>query len=102
MSSQNIAPNAASHTTRTDPIAGACHTTPAISNAARSAMTDRVVIEGPNLAVTIEQEDQPYTPVTNGDTRSPSGWTLEEMIDMPNPFHPEPKLDAHYDESVKP
>ena len=53
-------------------------------------MAEQITIEGDNLTVTQPNQPRPkHRPIiepTNGDTRSPSGWTLEDMIDKPNPF----------------
>lgn len=60
-------------------------------------MTERITIQGWDLTVTHDQADPDpkqkrpprfaASPAAN--VLSPSGWTLDEMIDMPNPFWPE-------------
>ena len=68
-------------------------------------MTERVVIEGTDLNVTMqepaepqrkrppklstEERDKRRTQELTGAVRSPSGWTIDEMIGMKNPFHQE-------------
>ena len=66
-------------------------------------MTERVTIEGRNLAVTVDQDDDPkrlrpkaYTPKT-GQARSKEGRTLEQIIAEPNPYWPEQLSMGHAD-----
>lgn len=62
-------------------------------------MTERVVIEGTDLNVTMQEPADPqrkrpadHQPADPNDLpRSPSGWTIDQMIGMKNPFHPEDK-----------
>ena len=63
-------------------------------------MSDRVTIHGEGLTVEQETTDpkrrRPSTHTPDvAPVRSPFGWTLEEMVQMPNPFHDEDG--AHYD-----
>lgn len=66
-------------------------------------MTERVTIEGRNLAVTVDQDNDPkrlrpkaYTPTT-GLARSKEGRTLEQIIAEPNPYWPEQLSMGHAD-----
>lgn len=60
-------------------------------------MTERITIQGRDLTVTHDQakpdpkriRPERFASSPGVEARSPSGWTLNDMIDMPNPFWPE-------------
>lgn len=59
-------------------------------------MTERVTITGSDLRVDQDHDEDSkrirpprFAPSPDANVLSPSGWTLDDMIDMPNPFWPE-------------
>jgi len=59
-------------------------------------MTERVTIEGRNLAVSVEQDDDPkrrrpkaYKPTTGQARSKTTGRTLAQILAEPNPYWPE-------------